>query len=323
MRRRGSVSPGILDGVNTRCDPGEFVTKFADFWNNPSPQRLTELLHPNVVLVQPLAAPMRGIEAAQAEFQRFCSCLPGLRARVDRWCGDGDLVFIEFRLHARIGGAVIEWPTVNRILLRDGKAIERATYFDPLAILPTLLRHPSVWWRWWRSGRVGRRPKVPNTMGESVRIHLDAPPDVVWPLIGDVTQIGRFSPETFEAQWLDGATGPAVGAKFRGHVKRNQKGPIYWTYCTVTECEPERVFAFAVRSRPLGMPIAPRNTVALTWRYQLDPCADGGTDITESFELKDITAMRLYWRALGWVRGPRMKRDMERTLQAIKTVVEE
>jgi hypothetical protein len=32
-----------------------------------------------------------------------------------------------------------------------------------------------------------------------------------------VTKIGRYSPETFEAEWLDGATGPAVGARFRGH----------------------------------------------------------------------------------------------------------
>ena len=138
-------------------DPEGFVTKFANFWCSPSPQRLTELLHPDVVLVQPLAAPMIGIEAAQAEFQRFCHCLPGLRAQVDRWCADGDLVFIEFRLHVRVAGVVTEWPNVNRLLLRDGKAIERVTYFDPLAILPPLLRHPSVWWRWWRSRATGPR----------------------------------------------------------------------------------------------------------------------------------------------------------------------
>ncbi len=71
-----------------------------------------------------------------------------------------------------------------------------------------------------------------------------------------------------------------------------------------------------------GLPIAPRNTVQLTWCYRLDPSATGGTDATESFELEDIAAMQLYWRALGRVRGPRMKRDMQRTLQAIKAVVE-
>ena len=56
--------------------------------------------------------------------------------------------------------------------------------------------------------------------------------------MSDVTNIGKFSPETFEAEWIDGATGPAVGARFRGHVKRNGKGPTYWTTCTVSECEP-------------------------------------------------------------------------------------
>jgi len=150
-RSHGSVSTGIVNGVNTSSAAEEFVIKFADFWSNPSPQRLAELLHPDVVLVQPLAPRVVGIEAAQAKFHRFCYCLPGLRACVDRWCSCGDLVFIEFRLCARIGGDVTEWPNVNRLVLRDGKAIERATYFDPLAILPTLLRHPSVWWRWWRS----------------------------------------------------------------------------------------------------------------------------------------------------------------------------
>lgn len=151
---------------------------------------------------------------------------------------------------------------------------------------------------------------------------MDAPADTVWSVISDVTQIGRFSPETFEAEWLDGATGPAAGARFRGHVKRNEKGPIYWTTCTVTDCEPGRVFAFAVRSRPFGLPIAPRNTVRLTWRYTLAPTTDGRTDVTETFQLEDIPAMRLYWRLLGWVRGPRMQRDMARTLTAIKAVVE-
>jgi hypothetical protein len=66
-------------------------------------------------------------------------------------------------------------------------------------------------------------------MHDSVTVHMAASPEKVWALVSDVTRIGEFSPETFEAQWLDGATGPAVGAKFRGHVKRNGKGPVYWT----------------------------------------------------------------------------------------------
>jgi hypothetical protein len=129
------------------------------------------------------------------------------------------------------------------------------------------------------------------------------------------------SPETFEAEWLDGVTEGREGARFRGHVRRNEKGPIYWTECLVTACNPEREFAFAVRSRPFGLPVASRNTVKLSWTYVLDEVTDG-TQVTESFQLADTVPMRLYWAVLGWIRGPRLERDMRRTLQAIKAVAE-
>ncbi|HLH29443.1 MAG TPA: SRPBCC family protein, partial [Acidimicrobiales bacterium] len=63
-------------------------------------------------------------------------------------------------------------------------------------------------------------------MKGSITVHMDAPVEKVWELVSDVTRIGEFSPETFEAEWLDGATGPAVGVRFRGHVRRNGRGPV-------------------------------------------------------------------------------------------------
>lgn len=83
-------------------------------------------------------------------------------------------------------------------------------------------------------------------MRGSVTVHMAAPADEIWVLVSDVTQIGKYSPETFEAEWLNGATGPAVGARFRGHVKRNGRGPVYWTTCNVTASTPGREFAFTV-----------------------------------------------------------------------------
>ena len=86
---------------------------------------------------------------------------------------------------------------------------------------------------------------------------MTATPDEVWALVSDVTRIGTFSPETFEAEWLDGATGPAVGARFRGHVKRNGRGPVYWTTCEVTASEAGRSFGFDVKAgRPDGELVA-------------------------------------------------------------------
>jgi uncharacterized protein YndB with AHSA1/START domain len=149
-------------------------------------------------------------------------------------------------------------------------------------------------------------------MHDSVTVHIAAPPARIWDLVSDVTKIGRYSPETFEAEWLDGATGPAEGARFRGHVKRNGKGPVYWTTCTVVACEPEREFAFGVGSaeKPLN-----------TWRYRLEPSGHG-TDVTESFQLADTAALRLYWALLGWARGRTNRNGMRTTLERIKAEVE-
>lgn len=149
-------------------------------------------------------------------------------------------------------------------------------------------------------------------MHGSVTVNMAAPPDRVWELVSDVTQIGRYSPETFEAEWIDGATGPVVGAKFRGHVKRNGIGPTYWTTCTVVESEPGRELAFAVGHGDIQLNL---------WRYRLKRVGDT-TDVTESFELIDNFGMRLYWLLLGWARGKRNRDDMRTTLERMKVVVE-
>lgn len=151
-------------------------------------------------------------------------------------------------------------------------------------------------------------------MHDSVTVHMSASPQAVWELVSDVTNTGKFSPETFEAEWIEGSAGPAVGARFRGHVKRNGKGPIYWTKCTVTECEPGQVFAFGVDG-PGGKPVN-------TWRYEFKPSGDG-TDVTESFNLANMLPLRLYWMIMGRRRGRTNVNGMRTTLERVKAVVEE
>jgi hypothetical protein len=149
-------------------------------------------------------------------------------------------------------------------------------------------------------------------MHESVTVHINASADDIWNLVSDVTKIGSYSPETFEAEWLDGATAPAVGARFRGHVKRNGKGPTYWTNCRVIASEPGREFAFGVGNGtdPLSV-----------WRYELSATGDG-TDVTESFTLASRWWLRLYWSLLGWSRGKTNRNGMRATLERIKAEVE-
>jgi len=151
-------------------------------------------------------------------------------------------------------------------------------------------------------------------MDGSVTVHMAAPADKIWNLIADVRNTGRFSPEVFESEWLDGATGPALGAKFRGHVRRNEIGPVYWTVCRVTACEPGREFGFAV--------LGPGDTAINNWHYRLVAAGDG-TDVTESFRLNSSALTKVFWMFAGYLRGRRNVRDMRTTLERIKKVVEE
>lgn len=141
---------------------------------------------------------------------------------------------------------------------------------------------------------------------------MDSPPEAVWALVSDVTRIGEYSPETFEAEWLDGATGPAEGALFRGHVRRNGRGPVYWTQCRVSACDPGRRFAFDViiGGRPGN-----------TWSYDLVP-SGSGTDVTESFRLAPTPMLRIYWALFGWTRGRTNERGMRQTLERIKAALD-
>jgi len=145
-------------------------------------------------------------------------------------------------------------------------------------------------------------------------MQVDAPPEEVWALVSDVTNVGRFSSETFEAEWTDGATGPAPGARFRGHVRRTGKPwLVYWTTCTVTACEPGREFTFVV-----GTPERWFNR----WSYRFEPDGDGATIVTESYELRDVAVSRWYWKLAGARRGRVNADGMRAILARVKATAE-
>jgi uncharacterized membrane protein len=149
-------------------------------------------------------------------------------------------------------------------------------------------------------------------MDAAVTVTIAAPAQQIWDLVADVRNTGKFSPEVMEAEWLDGATGPALGAKFRGHVKRNEIGPVYWTTCRVTACEPGREFGFEVLlgERPVN-----------NWHYRFAP-VEGGTDVTESFRMSEGLFTTVFGLFGGQLRRRRNIRDMRKTLERIKAVVE-
>lgn len=149
-------------------------------------------------------------------------------------------------------------------------------------------------------------------MHDSVTVHMAAPAEKIWDFVSDVRNTSRYAEETFEAEWSGGATGPAVGARFRGHVLRNGRPPAYWTTCEVTHCIPGAEFGFVVllNGRRVN-----------NWHYAFAPNGDG-TDVTESFRLEDIRGFKIYWMLFGSLRGRTNRRNMRKTLERIKEIVE-
>src|SRR3982751_5345347 len=114
---------------------------------------------------------------------------------------------------------------------------------------------------------------MPTATQGDASIEIAAPPDLVYDVISDVTRMGERSPECYRCEWLDGATGPEVGARFRGH---NRLGLLRWTTtCTVTTADRGREFAFTVMSH--------HGREETRWRYAIDAEGDG-TRLTESYE---------------------------------------
>ena len=105
----------------------------------------------------------------------------------------------------------------------------------------------------------------------SVSRDVAASPEVVFALVSDLTRMGEWSPENTGGRWAKGATGPAVGATFKG---TNANGRRKWTTdVTVTRCEPGVAFAFDVDAGPLAV---------ANWAYTIEP-TEGGCRVTETW----------------------------------------
>jgi hypothetical protein len=108
---------------------------------------------------------------------------------------------------------------------------------------------------------------------DEVRAHVAAPPERVYRLVSDVTRIPEWSPEVVGCTWLDGATGPAVGARFRA---RNKKGWFSWSNKPVVDVA-DAPREFAVTRTEVG-------GGSIRWTYRLVP--DGsGTEVELRYDV--------------------------------------
>jgi uncharacterized protein YndB with AHSA1/START domain len=161
--------------------------------------------------------------------------------------------------------------------------------------------------------RMSDRPTVEADM------YIAAPAARVWELVTDLVLMGQWSPEYQGGEWLDGATGPMVGARFKG---RNKRGERAWeSVSTVIVAEAGRSFAWAV-----GNPVHP----AATWRFDLTP-AGVGTRVRQHVQLgpgpSGLTA-RIAERPdreedIIAARSAEHRHNMQITLQGLKAAAEQ
>jgi uncharacterized membrane protein len=165
----------------------------------------------------------------------------------------------------------------------------------------------------WTGARYADKPTV------QVQIWIDAPPQRVWALVSDVELMPTMSEELQSVEWLDGATEPAVGARFVGRSKHEALGE-WATTSEVIECAPERVLAWAVEN--------PQNPTAI-WRFRLEP-KDGGTELSQWMQMGParsglsfaIDRMPEKEQKIVFVRMREFEQNMAKTVQHIKKLAE-
>jgi hypothetical protein len=95
-------------------------------------------------------------------------------------------------------------------------------------------------------------------------------------LVSDIERSSRFSTEVRGAEWLDGATGPSLDARFVGHSAHDAIGE-WTTTCVVTGFEPEHDFEWSV--------IGGDGDVSSIWRSTITGSGDGPVHLDYSFQM--------------------------------------
>ena len=151
---------------------------------------------------------------------------------------------------------------------------------------------------------------------DTATIEISAPADEVYALVTDITNMGKWSPETHKTAWVDGADTAVPGAKFKGWNHTKLWGlPVKWsTTCVVRQTNPGRTFSFDTPSS------------GARWTYQFEPTADGsGCAVTETRE----EVSRPLLAKVAWL-SPQVARErrgqlaagMQVTLERLKAAAE-
>lgn len=145
----------------------------------------------------------------------------------------------------------------------------------------------------------------------SASITIDRPRAEVFDAIADITRMGDWSPENTAGRWVDGATGPGLGARFEGDNVA-KLGPITlkrWTTTSeVTEYEPGRVFEFLAEGYT-------------TWRFEFEDAGDA-TKVTETYAHEPYEGWQHFAYETVGRRSAAIPKGMRQTLEQVKAALE-
>jgi hypothetical protein len=140
----------------------DFVRRFAEYWQAPTPERLDMVLAPQVRLVAPMTPATDSLAEGRRAFASLLELIPDITGEVHRWGATDDGVLIEFTLSGTVAGKPISWSAVDRFVVGpDGLATERVTYFDSAPLAITALRRPRAWPAFVRSRLRRQAPGTP------------------------------------------------------------------------------------------------------------------------------------------------------------------
>jgi hypothetical protein len=126
--------------------------------------------------------------------------------------------------------------------------------------------------------------------------------------------MGDWSPECYRCEWLGGASGPAVGARFKAH---NKRGLLRWSNSpTVVVADKGREFAFSRTMFGAG---------EYLWTFSMRPSPDGRTEVTETYEAVRPESWLSSAFANLFTRGDEashLRASMAETLRRIKQAAE-
>jgi len=143
----------------------EWVAGFAAGWAEPTDadsfaDHFEPMMAEEIRLIQPQLPTTVGKRAFRDQFARpLFELLTDVRGTVESWAASGDVVFIELVIRGRVGSRAAELRTVDKVILRDGLAVERVAYTDPLSLLGAVALAPRAWPRFARVqlGRLVKR----------------------------------------------------------------------------------------------------------------------------------------------------------------------